>query len=112
MSKFDMGNILKQAQQMQEKMAKIQDGLADIQVEGSVGGGMVTVTANGKQEITGIKIDKEVVNPEDVEMLEDLVVAAVNQALEKAQELASQEMGKAAGGMMGNMPPGFKIPGM
>ena len=107
-----MGNILKQAQQMQEKMAKIQDGLADIQVEGSVGGGMVTVTANGKQEITGIKIDKEVVNPEDVEMLEDLVVAAVNQALEKAQELASQEMGKAAGGMMGNMPPGFKIPGM
>jgi len=112
MAKFEMGNILKQAQQMQEKMAKIQDGLADMQVEGSVGGGMVTVTANGKQEITGIKIDKEVVDPEDVEMLEDLIVAAVNQAMEKAQELASQEMGKAAGGMLGNMPPGFKIPGM
>ncbi len=111
MSKLGMGDILKQAQKMQEKMEKVQDGLADLQVEGSAGGGMVTVTANGKQQIVGMKIDKEVVDPQDVEMLEDLIVAAVNQSLEKAQELASQEMGKVAGGMMGNLPPGFKIPG-
>lgn len=112
MSKMGMGDILKQAQKMQEKMQKIQEELGDLEVEGSAGGGMVTVTANGRQEIVGVKIDKEVVDPEDVEMLEDLVVAAVNQALEKAQELASQEMGKAAGGMLGNLPPGFKMPGM
>jgi len=107
-----MGDILKQAQQMQEKMQKIQDELGDLQVEGSAGGGMVTVTANGRQEIIGIKIDQQVVDPDDVEMLEDLVVAAANQALEKAQEMANNEMGKAAGGMLGNLPPGFKIPGM
>ncbi|MCH9007882.1 MAG: YbaB/EbfC family nucleoid-associated protein [Calditrichaeota bacterium] len=112
MSKFGMGDILKQAQQMQEKMQKIQDELGDLQVEGSAGGGMVTVTANGRQEIIGIKIDQQVVDPDDVEMLEDLVVAAANQALEKAQEMANNEMGKAAGGMLGNLPPGFKIPGM
>lgn len=111
MAKMDMGNILKQAQKMQDDMQKIQDGLGDLTVQGSAGGGMVNVTANGKQEIVAIKIDQEVVDPEDVEMLEDLVLAAVNQALEKAQELASQEMGKAAGGMLGNMPPGFKMPG-
>ena len=108
MSKLGMGDILKQAQKMQEKMQKIQDGLADIEVEGSAGGGMVMVTANARQEIIGIKIDKQVVDPEDVEMLEDLIVAAVNQALAKAQEVANQEMGKVAGGMI---PPGFKIPG-
>lgn len=112
MSKMGMGDILKQAQKMQEKMQKIQDELGDLEVEGSAGGGMVTVTANGKQEVVGVKIDKEVVDPEDIEMLEDLVVAAVNQALEKAQELAGQEMGKVAGGMLGNLPPGFKLPGM
>ena len=106
--KGGMNQILKQAQKMQEKMQKIQDGLADLEVEGSAGGGMVTVTANAKQEILGIKIDKQVVDPEDVEMLEDLIVAAVNQAMEKAQEIANQEMGKATGGMM---PPGFKMPG-
>jgi DNA-binding YbaB/EbfC family protein len=107
-----MGDILKQAQKMQENMQKIQDELGDKQVEGSSGGGIVTVKANGKQEIVGIQIDKAVVDPDDIEMLEDLVVAAVNQALEKAQELANQEMGKAAGGMLGNLPPGFKMPGL
>lgn len=111
MAKMGMGDILKQAQKMQEQMQQIQDGLADLQVEGSAGGGMVTVTANGKQQIMGVKIDKQVVDPEDVEMLEDLIVAAVNQAMEKAQELASQEMNKVAGGMLGNLPPGFKMPG-
>ncbi|TDI92453.1 MAG: YbaB/EbfC family nucleoid-associated protein [Caldithrix sp.] len=106
-----MGDIMKQAQKMQEKMQKIQEELADLQVEASSGGGMVTVVANGKQEIMEVRIDKQVVDPEDVEMLEDLVVAAVNQAMEKAQELANEEMGKVAGGMLGNMPGGFKIPG-
>ena len=111
MAKMGMGDIMKQAQKMQEKMQKIQDELADLQVEASSGGGMVTVVANGKQEIMEVRIDKQVVDPEDVEMLEALVVAAVNQAMEKAQELANEEMGKAAGGMLGNMPGGFKMPG-
>ena len=111
MAKMGMGDIMKQAQKMQEKMQKIQDELADLQVEASSGGGMVTVVANGKQEIIEVRIDKQVVDPEDVEMLEDLVVAAVNQAMEKAQELANDEMGKAAGGMLGNLPGGFKMPG-
>ncbi len=111
MAKMGMGDIMKQAQKMQEKMQKIQDELADLQVEASSGGGMVTVVANGKQEILEVRIDKQVVDPEDVEMLEDLVVAAVNQAMEKAQELANDEMGKAAGGMLGNLPGGFKVPG-
>jgi len=111
MAKMGMGDILKQAQKMQEKMQEIQDGLADLQVEGSAGGGMVSVTANGKQQVVSIQIDPQVVDPEDIEMLEDLVVAAVNQALEKSQELASQEMNKVAGGMLGNLPPGFKMPG-
>lgn len=111
MSKMGMGDILKQAQKMQEKMQQIQDGLADMQVEGTAGGGMVTVTANGKQQIVAVKIDRQVVDPEDVEMLEDLILAAANQALEKSQELASEEMSKVAGGMLGNLPPGFKLPG-
>jgi len=111
MAKMGTGDIMKQAQKMQEKMQKIQDELADLQVEASSGGGMVTVVANGKQEILEVRIDKQVVDPEDVEMLEDLVVAAVNQAMEKAQELANDEMGKAAGGMLGNLPGGFKMPG-
>ena len=111
MAKMGIGDIMKQAQKMQEKMQKIQDELADLQVEASSGGGMVTVVANGKQEIIEVRIDKQVVDPEDVEMLEDLVVAAVNQAMEKAQELANDEMGKAAGGMLGNLPGGFKMPG-
>lgn len=111
MAKMGIGDIMKQAQKMQEKMQKIQDELADLQVEASSGGGMVTVVANGKQEILEVRIDKQVVDPEDVEMLEDLVVAAVNQAMAKAQELANDEMGKAAGGMLGNLPGGFKMPG-
>jgi len=109
MAKMGMGDLLKQAQKMQENMQKAQEELAELETEGSSGGGMVTVTVNGKQEIVGLKIAKEVVDSEDIEMLEDLVLAAVNQALEKSQEMASQEMNKVAGGMM---PPGFKLPGM
>lgn len=112
MSKPNMGNLFKQVQKMQESLSKAQDELQDMKVEGSSGGGMVMVTANGKQEILGIKIDPEVVDKEDVEMLEDLIVAAVNQAMEKANVLASEHMGKSAGGMMPNLPPGFKIPGL
>ncbi|MCA9742114.1 MAG: YbaB/EbfC family nucleoid-associated protein [Deferribacteres bacterium] len=112
MSKLNMGNLLKQAQQMQSKLQKIQDELAEKTVEGSAGGGMVTAIANGKNEVVRIKIDKEVVDPEDVEILEDLVVAAVNQALKNAQEMASSEMAKATGGMMQNLPGGLNFPGM
>ena len=104
MSKFGMGDILKQAQQMQEKMQKIQDELGDLQVEGSAGGGMVTVTANGRQEIIGIKIDQQVVDPDDVEMLQDLVVAAVNEAARRVDEEVQQKLG----GMMS----GLGLPGM
>lgn len=112
MSKLNMGNLLKQAQQMQEKMQKIQNELADKTVEGSSGGGMVTAIANGKNEIVRIKIDKEVVDPDDVEILEDLVVAAINQALKNSQEMANAEMAKATGGLMQNLPGGFNLPGM
>ena len=90
---------MKQAQEFQKKMKKIQDELKDKTVEASSGGGMVTVTANGQQEILSIKIEPEVVNPDDVEMLEDLILAAVNEAKKKAEELAKNEMKKVTGGL-------------
>lgn len=112
MSKTNMAGMLKQVQKMQENMAKAQEELQKMTVEGSSGGGMVTVTANGKQEILTIKIDPEVVNKDDIEMLEDLIVAAVNQAIERANEMANEHMGKSAGGLLSNLPPGLKIPGL
>lgn len=112
MAKMGMADILKQAQKMQEKMQEVQDELGNVKVEGSAGGGMVTAVANARQELLEINIDDQVVDPDDVEMLEDLIVAAVNQAMEKAQEKAQEEMNKVTGGMLGNMPPGFKLPGM
>ena len=102
--KGGMGNLFKQAQQMQQKMAKLQDELGQRTVEASVGGGMVTVTVNGKNEVLSLKIEPQVVDPDDVEMLEDLVLAGVNEALRKSQEMISDEMGKLTGGM--------KIPGL
>lgn len=99
-----MGNLMKQAQQMQKRMLKLQEEMAQKTVEASVGGGMVTVTVNGKNEILQVKIEPQVVDPDDVEMLEDLVVAGVNEALRKAQEMVSEEMSKVTGGM--------KIPGL
>ena len=99
-------------QKVQKEMAQLQEALGDMHVEGSAGGGMISVTANGKQEITAIKIDPEVVTPDDVEMLEDLMIAATNQALEKSREMAQEEMQKIAGGMLGNLPGGLKIPGL
>jgi DNA-binding YbaB/EbfC family protein len=99
-----MGGMLKQAQKLQSKIFKLQDELADKTVETTVGGGMVKAVANGKQELLSIKIEPEVVDPNDVQMLEDLIVAAVNDALKKAQEMVTEEMTKLTGG--------FKIPGM
>jgi len=100
----DIGNLMKKAQQLQEKMVKMQEELSEKTVEASAGGGMVTVVANGKQEIVSIKIDPEVVDSDDVEMLEDLVLASVNEALDQAKEMAGAEMNKITGGV--------KIPGM
>ncbi len=94
-----MGNMMKQAQKLQSKMLKMQEELAGRTVEASAGGGMVKVVANGRQQIVAIAIDREVVDPEDVDMLQDLVLAAVNDALAKSQEMVSSEMGKLTGGM-------------
>jgi DNA-binding YbaB/EbfC family protein len=94
-----MGNMMKQAQQLQSKMLKMQEELAERTVETSAGGGMINVVANGRQQVVSITIDKEVVDPEDVEMLQDLVLAAVNDALSKAHEMVAGEMGKLTGGM-------------
>ncbi len=95
----NMVNLLKKAQQLQEQMAKLQEELNEKTVETSAGGGMVTVVATGKQEISSIKIDPEVVNQEDIEMLEDLVLAAVNDALFQAKQMVSEEMTKITGGV-------------
>ena len=94
-----MANMMKQAQKLQAQMLKMQEELAEKTVESSSGGGMVTVVANGRQQIVSIKIEREVVDSEDVEMLQDLVLAAVNDALAKAQEMVSSEMGKLTGGL-------------
>jgi DNA-binding YbaB/EbfC family protein len=100
----NLSSIMKQAQKLQEQIVKLQDELADKTVEASSGGGMVIVVANGKQEIVSIKINPEVVNKDDVEMLEDLILSAVNEAKRKAEELAKEELGKITGGMV---PPGM-----
>jgi len=96
------GNIMKQAQMMQQKMARMQEELAQREVEASAGGGMVTAKVNGKQQLLSLTIDRTVVDPEDVDMLQDLVVAAVNEALGKSQQMAQEEMGKITGGL--NLP--------
>lgn len=95
----NMGNLMKQAQKLQSKMQKMQEELADETVETSAGGGMVKAVANGKQQIVSITIEKEVVDPDDVEMLQDLVLAAVNDALTKSQEMVSDRMGQLTGGL-------------
>ncbi len=95
----NMGNLLAQAKQAQEKMAKIQEELKTRTVEASAGGGMVTVTVNGEGQVLSLKIDPEVVDSQDAEMLEDLIVAAVNEGLRQAKEMMSAEMAKVAGGL-------------
>ena len=99
---MNMGNLMKQAQQFQEKLGTIQEELATKMVTGTAGGGMVTATVNGSSELVGIAIEKDVINPEEAQMLQDLVVAAVNDGLRKAKELSQQEMGKLTGGL--NLP--------
>ena len=96
---MDMGKLMKQAKKMLQEMAKIQEELAEKQVEASAGGGVVRVVANGKQELLEVKIDPSVVDSDDVEMLQDLVLAAANEALEQSRDLASQRLNSVAGGM-------------
>lgn len=102
MSKEMFGDIMKQAKKLQQEMGKIQEESKKKTVEASSGGGMVTVTANGGMEIVSIKIEREVVNPDDIEMLQDLIVAATNEALRRAQQMVNEEMGKITGGL--NLP--------
>ena len=102
-----MGNLnklMKQAQEMQNKMAEVQEELAAREVEGSSGGGMVTVRMNGRQEVLAVKINPEAVDPEDVEMLEDLILAALREARRRSEEMAQEAMAKVTGGM--------NVPGM
>jgi len=99
MSRGGIGNIMKQAQQMQRRMAELQEELGKKQVEASAGGGMVTAVVSGKQQLLDLKIDPTAVDPEDVEMLQDLVTAAVNEAIKQSQQMASEEMSKITGGM-------------
>jgi len=100
----NFGDMMKQAKRLQEKMGSLQKELETRTVETTAGGGMVAVVVNGKFELQSLKIDREVVNPDDLEMLEDLIVAAVNEGIRKAQEMASAEMAKLTGGL--------KIPGL
>ena len=95
----NIGNIMKQAQKVQERIAEVQRDLINKKVEASSGGGMVTVTANGRQEILSVKIDPSVISMQDVEMLEDLVLAAVNEVMRKSQEIITEEMSKVTGGL-------------
>jgi DNA-binding YbaB/EbfC family protein len=90
---------MKQAKKLQERMAQLQDELALKTVEASAGGGMVSVLVNGRHELVSLKIEKEVVNPEDLDMLQDLIIAAVNEGVRKAQEMATAEMARITGGL-------------
>lgn len=95
----NMGNMMKQVQKMQKQMADLQNELNEREVEASAGGGAVTVKVNGKKEVLAVTIDKDVVDPDDVEMLQDLILAATNEALRTADEMVSREMQKITGGM-------------
>ena len=101
----NLGNLMKQAQRMKAEAERIQAEAAGKRVEGTAGGGMVTVVCNGQGEVVAVKIDPEVAGPDELEMLQDLVVAATNEALRKARELLSQEMGRLTGGL--GLPPGL-----
>jgi len=100
----NMNKMMKQVQKMQADMARMQEEVALKTVEGSAGGGVVKVIANGKQELISVEIKPEAVDPDDIEMLQDMVLAAVNDALKKSQEMVAQEMAKITGGL--------KIPGL
>ena len=104
----NLGQMLKQAQAVQSKMTEMQDNLAAVKVTGASGGGMVKVTLNGKNEMRGVKIDPSLIDPKDAEMLEDLIVAAFNDAKGKVDAYAAEEMAKITGGLQ--LPPGVKLP--
>jgi DNA-binding YbaB/EbfC family protein len=104
----NLGQMLKQAQEFQGKMQEMQDQLAELEVSGSSGGGMCQVTLNGKGEARRVRIDPKLVNPEDAEVLEDLIVAAINDAKEKADARMREEMQKLTGGLQ--LPPGMQLP--
>jgi DNA-binding YbaB/EbfC family protein len=95
----NMNNMIKQAQKMQKDMMKVQEELEQRQIEASAGGGAITVVVTGKKELVSIKIKPEVVDPDDVELLQDLILAAVNEAIRQAEEMVSNEMGKLTGGL-------------
>jgi len=101
----NMGGMMKKVQKLQAEMAKLQEELKGRTMETSVGGGAVTVVVSGEKQIQSVKINPSAVDPEDVEMLEDLIVAAVNEALKKVDDMMAQEMGKLTGGL--NLPPGM-----
>jgi len=101
---MDISSLMKQAQDFQQKMGQVQEGLAKKTVSAEVGGGMVKVTVNGRQELLSIQIEKEVIDPDDAEMLQDLIIAAINDAMGKAREMIQAEMGRLTGGL--------KIPGL
>ncbi len=104
----NLGQMMKQAQEMQAKMAEMQQKLAEAEVSGASGGGMVQVTMNGKGELRGIKIDPKIVDPGDVEVLEDLIVAAAADAKAKVEQHQAEKMKELTGGL--NLPPGFQLP--
>ena len=104
----NLGQMMKQVQEMQDKMQLMQDKMKDISIDGVSGAGMITVTLNGKGMVTKIKIDPSIIDPQEVEMLEDLIVAAVNDARSKVDIKVSEKMQEVSGGL--SLPPGFKLP--
>ncbi len=104
----NLGQMMKQAQEMQAKMAEMQEQLAAVEVTGASGGGMIQVTLNGKGEMRKVAIDPALMDPNEVEVLEDLIVAATNDAKVKVEAQAAQRMSELTGGL--NLPPGFKLP--
>lgn len=103
---FDLGGLLRQAQQLQEKLSTVQEELGARTAEASAGGGMVTAVVTGKLEVVAVRIDPSLVDPVDLDMLQDLIVAAVNEGIRAAQKMMADEMGKLTGGL------GLKLPGM
>jgi len=104
----NLGNILKQAQNMQSRMAEIQEELQDLEIEGQSGAGMITALVNGKGEMRSLKIDPAVIDKDEIGVLEDLIVAAVNDARAKAETVSREKMGALTEGLP--LPPGFKLP--
>jgi len=104
----NLGNLMKQAQQMQAKMAEMQERLGQMEIDGAAGGGLVRATVSGKGEIKKLKIEPSLVDPKEVEVLEDLIVAAINDARAKVEIAAAEQMKEVTGGL--NLPPGMKLP--